>query len=172
MSASDIDQRLVAKLRERRLRVTSQRVVIHRALCARPQHMTAEQVLDEVSGVLPGVSLPTIYATLDLLEELGLAHRLPTGNGAVLFDSRVEPHAHAVCRSCGVAMDLEAPSVPGGAIASARKSGFVADHAQLLIWGLCQQCAASMARAESTSRAESTPSAESTRRPESARNAA
>jgi Fe2+ or Zn2+ uptake regulation protein len=155
MSATEIDQRLIAKLRERRSRVTSQRLVIHRALCARTQHMTAEQLLAEVSDVLPGLSLPTVYATLDLLEELGLAHRLPTGNGAVLFDSRVEPHAHAVCRSCGLAMDLEAVPAPARAFAAASKSGFLVDHAQLVIWGLCQRCTESAARADSTPRAKS-----------------
>jgi Fe2+ or Zn2+ uptake regulation protein len=154
---------LSAKLRARRLRVTSQRLVIHRALCARPRHITAEQVLAEVSEVLPGVSLPTIYATLDLLEELELTHRLPTGNGAVLFDSRLEPHAHAVCRSCGLAMDLDEVPDAERALASARKSGFAADHPQLLIWGRCRQCIQSMPGEESTAPAESTPRASSAR---------
>jgi Fur family ferric uptake transcriptional regulator/Fur family peroxide stress response transcriptional regulator len=142
-SYSQIDERLVSKLRERGLRVTSQRLLIHRTLCAREQHMTAEQVLAAVSEGLPGVSLPTVYATLDLLEELGLTRRLATGGGAVLFDSRVEPHAHAICRRCGVTMDLEAPPASSRAAAQASESGFVPDHAQLVIWGLCERCAAS-----------------------------
>jgi Fur family ferric uptake transcriptional regulator/Fur family peroxide stress response transcriptional regulator len=143
MTQSQIDERLVTKLRERGLRVTSQRLLIHRTLCARDQHMTAEQVLATVSEVLPGVSLPTVYATLDLFEDLGLAHRLATGGGAVLFDSRTEPHAHAICRRCGVAMDLEAAPAPARARAEAREMGFKPDHAQLVIWGTCERCAAS-----------------------------
>jgi Fe2+ or Zn2+ uptake regulation protein len=141
----DIDSRLVTKLRERGLRVTSQRVVIHRALCSQPQHMTAEQVLESVSDSLPGTSLPTVYATLELLEQLGLVRRLAgTGNGAVLFDSRVEPHAHTVCRRCGATSDLDA-SLPQRELESARRAGFTPDHAQLLIWGLCERCAAGAA---------------------------
>jgi Fe2+ or Zn2+ uptake regulation protein len=141
---SEIDRRLVAKLRARGLRVTSQRLLIHRTLCAEARHMTAEQVLASVSEVLPGVSLPTVYATLELLEELGLARRLATGSGAVLFDSRVEPHAHTVCRRCGATADLDALPAPGRAIARARESGFAPDHAQLVIWGLCARCAATV----------------------------
>jgi Fe2+ or Zn2+ uptake regulation protein len=144
---SEIDQRLVAKLRERGLRVTSQRIVIHRTLCAQAQHLTAEQILKSVSDVLPGTSLPTVYATLELLEELGLIRRVGTGTGAVLFDSRVDPHAHTVCRRCGATADLEDAQAGQRALARAREAGFSPDHAQLVVWGLCERCAATAAAA-------------------------
>ncbi len=139
---SEIDQRLVAALRRRNLRVTSQRLVIHRALCSRIQHMTAEQVLGAISPSLPGVSLPTVYATLELLETLGLVRRLATGSGAVLFDSRVQQHAHTVCRQCGATSDLDGAPASNRAFARAADAGFAPDHAQLVIWGLCPACAA------------------------------
>jgi Fe2+ or Zn2+ uptake regulation protein len=147
MAQSAFDERLIDKLRERGLRVTSQRVVIHRSLCAHAQHMTAEQILGEVADVLPGTSLPTVYATLELLEDLGLARRFHTGSGAVLFDSRVEPHAHTVCTRCGATTDLDGPPAPPQALARARETGFRPDHAQLVIWGLCERCAAIAAAA-------------------------
>jgi Fe2+ or Zn2+ uptake regulation protein len=140
---ANVDRRLVQELRARGMRVTSQRLLIHRTLHARARHMTAEQVLAAVSRKLPGVSLPTVYATLELLEELGLARRLATGSGPVLFDPRVEPHAHTVCRRCGAAADLESAPAPARALAAARRSGFAPDHAQLVIWGLCERCASS-----------------------------
>ncbi len=143
---TEIDQRLITKLKERGLRVTSQRLVIHRALCARSRHMTADQVLESVSDFLPGTSLPTVYATLELLEELGLIRRLGgTGSAAVLFDSRVEPHAHTVCRGCGAIADLDGTPVSGGALARAREAGFTPADAQLVIWGLCGSCAGNAA---------------------------
>src|SRR6516165_6900494 len=142
MMGSEIDRRLVTKLRQRGLRVTSQRIMIHRALCAQTQHLTAEQVLESVSEVLPGTSLPTVYATLELLEDLGLVRRFGTGTGAVLFDSRVEPHAHTVCRRCGATADLDGSALSEHAFARAEETGFVPDHAQLMVWGLCGRCAA------------------------------
>jgi Fe2+ or Zn2+ uptake regulation protein len=141
MTATQIDERLVGKLRERGLRVTPQRIVIHRALCSESRHMTAEQVLASVSEVLPGTSLPTVYSTLELLEGLALVRRVGTGNGAVVFDSRVEPHAHTVCRQCGAIADLEGTAAPDDALRTAGASGFVPDHAQLVVWGLCRDCA-------------------------------
>src|SRR5437764_5692857 len=145
MVRAEIDERLIGKLRERGLRVTSQRVVIHRALCAQTQHMTAEQVLESVSDVLPGTSLPTVYATLELLEELGLVRRLGTGTGAVLFDSRVEPHAAPVCRHCGATADLDGAPASERALARAREAGFAPDGAQLVIWGRRERCAGASA---------------------------
>jgi len=140
--AAKLDERLTGRLRERGLRVTPQRIVIHRALCGRSQHMTAEQVLAAVSELLPGTSLPTVYSTLELLEGLRLVRRVGTGNGAVVFDSRVEPHAHTVCRRCGAIADLETSGAPDDALARASATGFVPDHAQLVVWGLCAACAA------------------------------
>jgi Fur family ferric uptake transcriptional regulator/Fur family peroxide stress response transcriptional regulator len=145
MQASTMDDQLARELRARGLRVTSQRIVIHRALCSETQHMTAEQVLEKVSRVLPGISLPTVYATLELLEDLGLVRRFGTGSGAVLFDSRVEPHGHTVCRRCGATADLDGSALPEEVAERAAETGFVPDHTQLVVWGLCARCAAETA---------------------------
>jgi len=140
MATLPSDDQLVEKLRQRHQRVTSQRLVIHRTLRARDQHLTAEQVLDAVSPTLPGISLPTVYSTLELLDELGLIRRVSTGTGAVQFDSRVTPHAHTVCRCCGRLADLDESSTARAALERARSTGFAADHAQLVIWGVCAVC--------------------------------
>ena len=142
---SDIDERLIGRLRQGGFRVTPQRIVIHRALCSHTQHLTADQVLARVSDVLPGTSLPTVYSTLELLEGLGLVRRVGTGNGAVVFDSRVEPHAHTVCRRCGAVADLDGVAAPADALTTAAGAGFVPDHTQLTVWGLCPACAAAAA---------------------------
>jgi len=83
-----------------------------------------------------------VYSTLELLEGLGLVRRVGTGNGAVVFDSRVEPHAHTVCRQCGAMADLEGAAAPDDTLALAAATGFEPDHAQLVVWGLCRDCAA------------------------------
>jgi len=142
VTTAEIDERLIGKLRERQLRVTPQRIVIHRALCSQARHMTAEQVLGSVSDVLPGTSLPTVYSTLELLESLHLVRRVGAGNGAVVFDSRVEPHAHTVCRRCGAIADLEGAAAPKDALRTAAATGFAPEDAQLVVWGLCRACAA------------------------------
>jgi Fe2+ or Zn2+ uptake regulation protein len=141
MAGNVTDEILVGKLRERGQRVTPQRLVIHRALTARDQHLTAEQLLEAVSGSLPGTSLPTIYATLELFEELGLVRRVSTGSGALLFDSRVSPHAHTVCRVCGAVADVEISEASARTLSDTGERDFQVDHAELVIWGRCASCA-------------------------------
>ena len=80
---------LPTALRERGMRVTPQRVVLHRALRELDRHVTADELLDSVADRLPNVSLPTIYATLELLEELGMVRRVQRA-GTTLFDPRVD----------------------------------------------------------------------------------
>lgn len=140
MRTREIDERLTSKLRERGQRVTSQRVVIHRALAVRDQHLSAEQVHEAVSDSLPGTSLPTVYATLELFEHLGLVRRMSIGSGPVLFDSRVAPHAHSICQRCGLLADVEEAALPTATMRAAARGGFRVDHAQVIVWGTCTAC--------------------------------
>jgi Fe2+ or Zn2+ uptake regulation protein len=135
------EQRLVAALRERGQRVTSQRLIIHRLLRDLDRHVTAEEVLRRASEQLPGMSLPTVYATLDLLAELGEARRVSVG-GPVLYDPRTEDHAHVRCRTCGRVEDLAIPLDARAALDAARAAGYRADTAELVVEGRCAACAA------------------------------
>src|ERR1051325_8059417 len=100
-------------LRERGLRATSQRVVMHRLLRERNRHLSAEELLGDASAQLPGISLPTVYATLELFEQLGIFRRVNGGGGTLLRDTRPDPHGHMICRRCGriehmeIGVDLE-----------------------------------------------------------------
>jgi Fe2+ or Zn2+ uptake regulation protein len=91
------------------------------------------------------VSLPTVYATLDLLEALGLVRRLRAGSGAVLYDPRTTPHQHAVCRSCGAVEDLEADVDTARVLTAALATGFQPDGADTVVTGLCAACRAAAA---------------------------
>ena len=133
---------LATALRERGQRVTPQRLAIARALSDMDRHVTAEQIFGEVSARMPGVSLPTVYATLDLLEELGLARRVPSEGGAVVYDPRADDHHHLVCRRCGAIADLDAPVDAAPLLAAARDAGFSPDASHVVVRGLCADCAA------------------------------
>jgi Fe2+ or Zn2+ uptake regulation protein len=140
-AATATDERLTGALRERGQRVTAQRLVIYRVVAELGRHVTAEQVLDAVDDRLPNVSLPTVYATLDLLEELGLLRRVATGGGAAVYDPRVDGHHHLVCRICGRAEDLDVPVDVEAAVQAARKRGFTPRHAEVTVAGVCARCA-------------------------------
>src|SRR3954454_12286781 len=126
-------------LRERGYRVTSQRVVIQDAVHEAGRHVTAEQVMSMVAPRLPGISLPTVYATLEVLEELGLVRRVHTPT-KLLFDPRPDEHAHALCRRCGRVEDVEARADLSAARAGASRAGYEPDGAEVLVTGVCAEC--------------------------------
>jgi Fur family transcriptional regulator, stress-responsive regulator len=139
--ATHIDDELIERLRKRGLRATSQRLVMHRLLRSRDRHLSAEQLLAEAGKQLPGVSLPTVYATLELFEELGVVRRVNDGGGTLLWDTRTDDHHHIVCRRCGRVEDIEARLDLDRARTSARKAGFEPDRAEVVVSGLCASCA-------------------------------
>ena len=133
-------EQLVAALRARGQRVTSQRLLILDALREADRHVSAEQVLGAVSQRLPGLSLPTVYATLELFEEMGIVRRVSAGRGAVLFDPRREPHHHLVCRVCGRVEDLDVSPRLDAVASAAQRSGFEPDATEVVVRGRCKTC--------------------------------
>ena len=144
--AESDQQDLVELLHSRGQRVTSQRLVILRELRRRGQHATAEEIHRAVHRELPGVSVPTIYATLELFVELGLARRIDTGTAA-LYDAGLDPHEHAVCRRCGRVQDVRGQLNASEFIGAAASAGFQPQAAELIITGVCAECAAREAAA-------------------------
>jgi Fe2+ or Zn2+ uptake regulation protein len=135
------EQELQEILRERGQRVTPQRVLIHRAITELGRHATAEQVLDRVAERLPNPSLPTVYATLELFEDLGVVRRVSAGDGPALWDPRAEEHHHLVCRRCGQVADVDGEVELAGLLRAARRRGFRPDSAELVVSGFCARCA-------------------------------
>lgn len=130
---------LISALRERGMRVTSQRVLVHRALTELDRHVTADELLDAVSDRLPNVSLPTIYATLDLLEELGIVRRVQRA-GTTLFDPRTDPHHHLICSKCGSIEDLDSVLDTSAIKRAATKHGFAQERVEAVVHGVCASC--------------------------------
>jgi Fe2+ or Zn2+ uptake regulation protein len=129
-------------LHQRGMRVTSQRLLIERALRDHGGHLTAEQVHELVGPALPGVTQQTVYSTLALLADLGVARRVAAPGPSTRFEAVGADHHHMICERCGAIEDLEA-RVPLAAVArAARESGFVPASAGVTVLGLCARCAA------------------------------
>jgi Fe2+ or Zn2+ uptake regulation protein len=140
MHASDdiLDIELTEALRERGQRVTLPRLMVHRYVRRAPRHVTADDVRHE----LPSLSFGTVYSTLELFEELGLVQRVGTLEGAAVYDSRTEPHHHALCRRCGRLVDFDATRVSERVRQAAADTGFRVERAEVQVVGLCADCAA------------------------------
>jgi Fe2+ or Zn2+ uptake regulation protein len=130
---------LIPALRERGMRVTSQRVLVHRALRELDRHVTADELLEAVGDRLPNVSLPTIYATLDLLEDLGMVRRVQRA-GTTLFDPRTDSHHHLICTECGSIEDLDSALDTSAVERAAQRRGFSHERVEAVVHGRCARC--------------------------------
>jgi Fe2+ or Zn2+ uptake regulation protein len=78
------------------LRCTRQREVLYQALAATKSHPTADELFQAVKAQEEGLSLATVYNTLDAFSEVGLVRRLPCshGSGPCRFDADTTDHVH------------------------------------------------------------------------------
>ncbi|MFT8592916.1 MAG: Fur family transcriptional regulator [Bifidobacterium sp.] len=128
-------------LHEKGLRITPQRKLIFRIITATAQHVSAQQIQQELEDVFPGISLPTVYSTLELFTQLGVIHKMAINDGEMLYDTGwSHPHAHMKCNRCGRIFDLDIPPVTQQDIRSAASEGFSVDSGDLLLHGLCREC--------------------------------
>src|SRR4051795_6955355 len=140
MATTATDERLETARRAGGHRLTSQRLVLPRVLADLGRHASAEEIARASAERLPGLSLPTVYATLDLFEDLGLVRRVDAGGPAALFDPRTEPHAHFSCRRCGAVADLDVAIDAREAEAAARATGAEPAQVDVGVRGGCAAC--------------------------------
>jgi Fe2+ or Zn2+ uptake regulation protein len=138
MTAPAID--LPARLRDAGLRVTSQRLVLHETLGEIGRHATADEVMRAAARRLPGLSLPTVYATLELLAGLGLVRRVEAGGLAVRWDPDPAPHAHFACTSCGALEDVPGVADAASLVRAAGRAGLEVDGVDVVLHGHCAAC--------------------------------
>jgi len=94
-----------AFLQKHGLRITPQRLAVAEMVFAKPMHITARSVFEQLRQLHPGISMNTIYLTLGQFESSGLLQRFEV-NGNTVFDSNTHPHDHAYCTTCGGIIDL------------------------------------------------------------------
>lgn len=122
-------------------RYTQQRAAVYRFLSATDSHPTADEVFLHVRHELTGISLATVYKSLETLVGCGLAVKLAYADGSARYDGRTDPHHHVRCLSCGRVSDVPA-RMPDDAVLRLREStsGFRVTGYLLELTGYCKEC--------------------------------
>lgn len=130
------------------LKATRQRQVIARAFFATSMHISAEALYRRVSGRDPRIGLVTVYRTLKLLKDAGLAYERQFGEGRALFEhaSSDRHHDHVICTECGRITEFENCDIEALQEQVARRFGFTLQYHKLELYGLCRECSASASR--------------------------
>ncbi len=126
-------------------RMTRQRAVIMRELCALKTHPTADEIYHIVRSTLPHISLGTVYRNLEHLAENGEILKLECAGNQKRFDGNTMPHHHIRCEKCGrvcdVMSEIPLPQVDEKLKESLSAQGFVLTSLGLSMSGICKDCA-------------------------------
>jgi Fur family ferric uptake transcriptional regulator len=132
-------------LSSRALRVTQARLLVLRAV-ERLGHATPEQIRADAEAALPGLSLSTVYRTLDTLAGCRLAgHTDLPGKPRIYHLDQHGDHMHVVCRGCGDVAEISASVATGLASDVLAASGFEIERRHLTVFGRCLRCVSSPA---------------------------
>lgn len=85
---------VVSMLQRFKISPTRQRVEIAEYLFQRPQHLSAEKILDGVTNAGNRVSRATVYNTMGLFANKGVVREVLIDRERVFYDSNPEVHQH------------------------------------------------------------------------------
>ena len=133
---------LTAYLVRNRLKRSAQREAILDAFVKAGHHVSVEHLLRIVRRRHPAVGRTTIYRTLKLFKDAGLASELLFGS-----EARFEPvwnrdhHDHFVCVACGEIFEFQSPQIERLQEEIASGIGFMVEGHRHHIFGRCRKCA-------------------------------
>lgn len=124
------------------LRRTAQRDLILEIFLRTEEHLTSEDLYWLVQKQDPTVGHTTVYRTLKLLTEAGLAREVRFGDNKTYYEHHYnhEHHDHLICTDCGTVVEFFSPEIEALQDATARQFGFLPTHHSLRLWGVCEQC--------------------------------
>lgn len=127
-------------LRRNGLKQTKQREQILDVFLKAPGHLTSEQVYGLVRVQHPEVGAATVYRTLHLLCDAGIAHAHQFGDGVTFYEVEGMHHDHLVCTVCGKIREFSSEAIEAEQETIAKEIGFQITRHQHILFGRCSDC--------------------------------
>jgi len=124
------------------LRSTDQRRLIVETFFKSPNHVSIEELLAQVRSQDPKVGYATVYRTLKLLTECGVAFERRFGDGLARYElaDDTSHHDHLICVDCGAIVEFEEPSIETLQEAVAAQHGYELRSHKHELYGVCGDC--------------------------------
>jgi Fur family ferric uptake transcriptional regulator len=132
------------------LRSTEQRKLIVATFFDTSDHVTIEELLGRVRRKDPRVGYATVYRTMKMLSEGGMANELHFGDGATRYEMADDDahHDHIICEECGLIIEFEEPLIEELQERIAVQHGFEILRHKHELYGRCRDTAACQTRIE------------------------
>lgn len=124
------------------LKHTAQRNTILRTFLETREHLSIEQLLTLVRKKDPKIGSTTVYRTLKLFTECGLASEVAFHDGIARYEHQYNrrSHHHMVCTECGSSVEFFSPEVDRLEAEIGRKHNYLPTRHTFQIYGLCLDC--------------------------------
>jgi Fur family ferric uptake transcriptional regulator len=138
----ELRERWRSYIQDRRLNTTAQREAIVEQFLRTRDHVSIDELLTKVRKRQPKVGYATVYRTLKLLVDSGLAVERQFGDGQARFEVVGDHHDHLICVKCGLILEFEDAEIERlqDRIAARLGSFTVLRHRHEL-YGLCPKAA-------------------------------
>jgi Fur family ferric uptake transcriptional regulator len=128
-------------LRLQRLKSTTQRDAIVRAFLDTQRHVSVEELYAEVRRRNPRIGYATVYRTMKLLTECGVAAERHFRDGEARYESAEKKHHdHLICERCGTIVEFEEQQIEALQEAVAGRLGFRFTGHKMELYGVCRDC--------------------------------
>jgi Fur family ferric uptake transcriptional regulator len=136
--ARELKDRWREYLASKGLNTTSQRELIVEQFFKTRDHVSIEELLARVRRRQPKVGYATVYRTLKLLVEGGLAVERQFGDGQARFEVVGDHHDHLICTKCGLILEFEDDEIEAlQEKVAQRLGGFTVLRHRHELYGLC-----------------------------------
>jgi Fur family peroxide stress response transcriptional regulator len=130
---------ILRELKKAGYRMTKHRRTIIDFIAERQDHPSVRQIYNKIKINDPGISLATVYNTLNLLVELKLLKEIDFEESDNRYDTNLAPHLNLVCTICGSIIDFEY-DIPVTPDVVQAKKGFVTKEYRMEYRGICNNC--------------------------------
>ena len=124
------------------LKTTRQRDIILDCFLSSDRHFSIDELYLKLRAKHPGIGYATVYRTLKLFAESGIAREIHFGDGQTRYEHMLEGehHDHLVCTRCGTIAEFENETIEQLQVEVAASHGFLIETHKLELYGLCAAC--------------------------------
>lgn len=123
------------------LRWTSQRKLVLDVFLQQSGHVQIDEIYDRVREKDPTIGIATVYRTMKLLEESGLAE-VHSFNNKTTYERlyQVRHHDHLICKTCNKTVEFEHPLIEKYQLEICQKHDFTLKSHRMDLYGICKDC--------------------------------
>lgn len=136
------EQQLAEYLAKHGMKLTNQRRLILSAFYEAEAHLSAEELYQQLRSIDGSLGQATVYRTLKLMKEAGLAREHRFGDDVTRFEPRLgaSHHDHLICDECGATVPVFNEQIETLQSELAHAHGYKPTSHRMYLYGICPDC--------------------------------